>query len=1136
MKKLFFLYILLLSFSIYSVEAQSRFLKAITPAGKGKVNTRVDNMGYWKHMVKMGYVSPNPPVTVPKAVFTGSLIRAKGIQVQDSPDQCVTDTGGTTQSENSIYINPENEDELLNSNNSSDWNGISVVSLFGADSRVSGDAGITWAGSLEGAGNVNMGDPSVAIGRNGRWYIGKINGDFGQSVAWSDNQGATWNDVAVYGVSFPGLDLLDKNHLTIDNSLSSPYQGNLYDGWTNFDNNSPYVNQIQVSRSTDNGVTWDAPLCISAAVAAAKFCQGVNLQTGPGGEVYGTFILFDNWPGDENAIGFAKSLNGGSVFNPATRIMNNIRGIRSTGTTKNMRVNSFPSMAVDVSNGIHRGNIYIVWANIGVPGINTGNDIDVYLIRSTDQGSSWSAPIRVNQDPQGLGKQHYLPWISCDPVTGNLCVIYYDDRNVSSTQCETWISYSYDAGDTWSDMKVSDVAFTPAPIPGLAVGYFGDYLGVNSRNMMAYPIWTDNRTGKALTYLSPVNLGPSPNQPYVAYESYELSTIQKKDRQQMNYGDSLYLDLSLKNVGDQPATGVTAYVSTKSPYITITDSTEQYGDFAVGEVKSVTHGYSFKVSDTIPDGLRVKFNVRAVNADTSWVSDFTVEAHAPGLHITKVVILDSVSGNDNGRLDPGEHVVVAVTLANSGDFPCAGTWVKISSLSDYLSFTSDSVNLDTIANSQTKTAMFQLAVAGDACLYSSADLHLNAGSGLYRSQLTVAETIGFLMEDWESNGFTKFPWTSTGTAIWTIDTLHYAGHYSARSGVISNNSSSWLQVEMATGRDDSISFYRKVSSEQGYDWLHFFIDNVPLGQWTGEEDWARVAYFVPAGMHIFKWAYITDVSILNGSNAGWIDNITFPPPPLPGVFAGNDTIICSDARLQLHASASSFDSLRWISHGDGTFTNDTILDPVYTPGVQDISHGSVRLRLTASGVNGCFSSVINLGLEQAPVIHLTVIPNDTLCAGQSVHLSVDPISGGHYLWTPGGFTTASITVDTSLTHGFGSRWFQVRISSSNNCSSSDSVRITFKDCSGIETNGKPIYAIYPNPNDGTFTLKIRNHLAGQMTIRLQNALNVVVMEDKDIEVSKEFVKTYKLSMLPAGIYLLTLEDKAGKENVKMMVK
>ena len=164
-------------------------------------------------------------------------------------------------------------------------------------------------------------------------------------------------------------------------------------------------------------------------------------------------------------------------------------------TSKNMRVNSFPVAAVDISTGPNSGNIYVVWANIGTPGVNVGSDIDGYLVRSTNGGTSWSSPVKINQDPAGLGKQHYFQWVTCDPVTGLLCVIFYDDRNVGSTSCETFVSTSNDAGATWTDFKVSDVSFTPSPIPGLASGYFGDYLGI-SKGRKGVPC-LDGQQGRA---------------------------------------------------------------------------------------------------------------------------------------------------------------------------------------------------------------------------------------------------------------------------------------------------------------------------------------------------------------------------------------------------------------------------------------------------------------------------------------------------------------------------------------------------------------------------------------------------------------------------------------------------------------
>jgi PKD repeat protein len=483
-----------------------RYFAQPTPKGIGKIDTRIDNMRYWKRMADSGFVYLAPLVSVPPAVYTGSRIESPLVMTVNSPDVPTT-TVNSTQSENSVFVDPLNNLSLLNSNNSTQ---NPVGSLYGADYLVSADGGSTWNGSVNGAGGTNSGDPAAAIGRTGRQYIGFIDNSSGQSVAYSEDDGATWTSVVA---ATQNGDLLDKNHLWIDNKSTSPYEGNIYVAYTDF-GASGYP--VEVTHSTDDGLSYSTPIAISSAINAGSHNQGVNIQTGPNGEVYIAWIVYDSWPSDETAIGLAKSTNGGTSFAPATRIISNIRGIRTTGTSKNQRVNSFPSMAVDISGGAHNGYIYIVWANIGVPGTNTGSDIDVYMIRSANGGTTWSSPIRVNQDPIGMGKQHYFPWISCDPVTGEISVVFYDDRNVSSSQCEVFVATSSDAGNTWDDFKVSDVAFTPTPIPGLASSYMGDYLGISAVNRKVYPTWTDNRTGTTLTYVSPFVYSTLPTAKFTA--------------------------------------------------------------------------------------------------------------------------------------------------------------------------------------------------------------------------------------------------------------------------------------------------------------------------------------------------------------------------------------------------------------------------------------------------------------------------------------------------------------------------------------------------------------------------------------------------------------------------------------------
>jgi hypothetical protein len=463
-----------------------------------KLNTAIDNQGYWRAAAELGLTRPNPQRSVTPAIFTGSEIRALSVLTEDSPDVLLI-SGATSQSENSVFVNPNDAANPLNSNNSTNQPG-GGTSVYGANYLYSFDEGLTWDGSIQGAGGANSGDPTTAISLSGRYYIGFINNSSGQSVAYSDNQGGAWTPVTVANAPSGFGNMLDKNHMWIDNSTTSPYEGNLYNAWTAFGGSND--NDIEISRSADNGLTWSTPINISQVINAGSHSQGVNIQTGPNGEVYAVFCIYDNWPSDEDALGLARSFDGGQTYE-TYRIIENIKGIRSSGTGKNMRVNSFPSMAVDISTGPNRGNIYVTWTNTGVPGVNAGSDVDVYMIRSEDDGDTWSEPIRVNQDPSGMGKKHYFGWITSDPATGTLSMIFYDDRNVSGSQVQVFCANSTDAGDTWEDFQVSDVTFTPSPIPGLASQYFGDYLGITARNGKVYPVWTDNRTGTALTYCSP---------------------------------------------------------------------------------------------------------------------------------------------------------------------------------------------------------------------------------------------------------------------------------------------------------------------------------------------------------------------------------------------------------------------------------------------------------------------------------------------------------------------------------------------------------------------------------------------------------------------------------------------------------
>lgn len=131
-------------------------------------------------------------------------------------------------------------------------------------------------------------------------------------------------------------------------------------------------------------------------------------------------------------------------------------------------------------------------------------------------------------------------------------------------------------------------------------------------------------------------------------------------------------------------------------------------------------------------------------------------------------------------------------------------------------------------------------------------------------------------EGFETGDFTANQWTFSGTSNWTItNALPYAGNYSAVSGAIGNNQNSSILVTLNASEAGEIGFYKKVSSEVGYDYLRFYIDNVQQGQWSGDNTWGYAHYAVTAGMHTFKWSYVKDQGVVSGSDCAWIDNISF---------------------------------------------------------------------------------------------------------------------------------------------------------------------------------------------------------------------------------------------------------------------
>ncbi len=469
------------------------------------------------------------------------------------------------------------------------------------------------------------------------------------------------------------------------------------------------------------------------------------------------------------------------------------------------------------------------------------------------------------------------------------------------------------------------------------------------------------------------------------------------------FSESVNLTVELKNVGIEAANNVNCTLICEDEYVTITDAEESAGNIAPEATITLNEAFTFSVANNVPDGHVASFTLKSISGDNEWESAFIITLNAP-VFTSSALDFEETSGNGNGSLDPTEAGNIVIPLHNIGHADSYPGTAQLTSQSNYITVTNDTFEFDEIVVENALNASFPITCANNTPMGTTVSLTLSITSGEYTYTKEYTIKVGLIMEDFETGNFSAYPWTFSGNQDWVIvNDETYEGEYAAKSGAISDEQTSALILERENPVADSISFYYKVSSEGNYDKLKFYIDNEEKGVWSGNIDWTKAAYAVPAGSHTFKWVYSKDQTQSGGSDCAWLDNITLPASPSKSISAGFDIAECIDAtNTTLSGSASLIETVEWTTSGDGTFDDANSLQAIYTPGTNDIENGNVTL--TLSEVDGDLSDEMMITYHQAPEVE--VAAEAFACGGDM--LTIESATASNYAqvtWTSSGSGT-----------------------------------------------------------------------------------------------------------------------------------
>ena len=317
-------------------------------------------------------------------------------------------------------------------------------------------------------------DPSIAYdAKHGVWlvsYLGITNGNAVDiEVSRSTDGGLTWGNPIAVDNSGP---FFDKNWSVCDDTSSSPSYGNCY---TEFDNVNA-GDQEMMSTSSDGGNTWAAPKSPSGNP------HGLGGQ--PLVQPKGTVIV-PFWDEDTNSISAFTSTNGGSSWTAPVTVATLDTYIEQAS----IRTDPLPSAEIDGS-----GKVYVAWQDCRFESGCSANDI---VYSTSKNGKRWSAVQMIPADPVGSGVDHIIPGIAVDKSTSgssaHIAVTYYyfTDANCNNSTCQLDIGYisSINGGSSWSASQQLAGPMMLAWLANTSQGRMvGDYISTSiASNGIAFP-------------------------------------------------------------------------------------------------------------------------------------------------------------------------------------------------------------------------------------------------------------------------------------------------------------------------------------------------------------------------------------------------------------------------------------------------------------------------------------------------------------------------------------------------------------------------------------------------------------------------------------------------------------------------
>jgi len=381
------------------------------------------------------------------------------------------------ENEEAVAKNPANANQVFLFSNLTAGAG-----LFAARST---DAGVTWiypdpsdktiADGDAGQGPAACCDPTAAWDSFGNLFITYINSSVNTiETILSTDGGATFTNLA----TFPG---------SVDQPTVTAGAGAVWIVWNQSGSmvgrGAPVTGLgvvgafVPLTTAPGSGGCSFGDVAISPTGLVVQVCGPSGGQTG----------------GNVNIWVDADGLGPGGWAGPTVATTTNVGGFDFIPAQNSRSIDSETGLTFDVRPASpHFGRLYLVYTDEPV---QESSDTEIMVRFSDNNGTSWSAPVRANDD--ATVRSQFNPKMTFDELTGNLGICWHDCReSATNTAMKDYCTASGSAPATPTFIANAAISDGPSVSTGAGVE-FGDYSGMDYVNNVMHPAWADtsNSTG-----------------------------------------------------------------------------------------------------------------------------------------------------------------------------------------------------------------------------------------------------------------------------------------------------------------------------------------------------------------------------------------------------------------------------------------------------------------------------------------------------------------------------------------------------------------------------------------------------------------------------------------------------------------